>query len=476
MGEPGEEPMASEKKFRHYVVLDATKEIELQEHYYREDHEAVANYIAQQAFKSKTAEHFRVIAWPSNVIGRAAERPTGDVPRGTVALVAALEIDDADTVHQMIKAANNKEQRHPKFLGSGADIPFAGTDHWCPGEASDPIFADRQAAEVLLGMPFLKSKNGTTVDGTPIDTTGRNVQVVIVDQGLDQRLIPSKNFGGGWPVHGTLPGATQPKPDTIRRTHGMMIAQNILAVAPEVKLFDLPMVPRKIGNIQDFFVSTANAAYLQMLSDIRSYQVGQYPGPWILVNPWGIFDTESEFPTGNYTNDPTHPFNLLVAGFVSNNVDVVFAAGNCGQFCPDTRCGDSDIGPGNDILGANSLGEVLTVGAVRADTMWLGYSSQGPGQPRLAHDKPDLCAPSQFCETEDAFTVNTGTSAACALAGGVVAALRSTWNSATVSPGRLKTVLNTTARKTPDTGNPRQWKARYGHGILDAEAAFKKLP
>ena len=75
MGEPGEEPMASEKKFRHYVVLDATKEIELQEHYYREDHEAVANYIAQQAFKSKTAEHFRVIAWPSNVIGRPLRGP-----------------------------------------------------------------------------------------------------------------------------------------------------------------------------------------------------------------------------------------------------------------------------------------------------------------------------------------------------------------------------------------------------------------
>jgi len=153
-------------------------------------------------------------------------------------------------------------------------------------------------------------------------------------------------------------------------------------------------------------------------------------------------------------------------------IDVVFCAGNCGQFCPDERCGPGDQGPGNSIFGANCHPRVMSVGAVRADTLWLGYSSQGPGQPLLAHDKPDLCAPSQFCETEDAHTVNRGTSAACALVAGVMAALRSKWNSAAVSPDRLRTVLNKYARKTDGL----KWNNRFGNGILNAKDAFKHLP
>jgi subtilisin family serine protease len=124
---------------------------------------------------------------------------------------------------------------------------------------------------------------------------------------------------------------------------------------------------------------------------------------------------------------------------------------------------------------------VLTFGAVRSDGMWLGYSSQGPGQSRLdtpapgqpnhAHDKPDLCVPSQFSENDDAFTVNTGTSAACALATGVVAALRSKWRAGhepQPSPDELKDLLIRTARKT----NGQYWDGRFGHGILDAKAAY----
>jgi hypothetical protein len=38
--------------------------------------------------------------------------------------------------------------------------------------------------------------------------------------------------------------------------------------------------------------------------------------------------------------------------------------------------------------------------------------------------KPDFCAASQFCGDGDAFTINTGTSAACGPTAGIVAALR----------------------------------------------------
>jgi hypothetical protein len=107
--------------------------------------------------------------------------------------------------------------------------------------------------------------------------------------------------------------------------------------------------------------------------------------------------------------------------------------------------------------------------------MSLGYSSQGPGQAALGSKKPDLCAASQFCEDGDAFSINTGTSAACGLTGGIVAALRSRWNSARVSPFQLRQILNQAARKPPGLQWNNNLGYRLGNGILDARAAFDDL-
>src|SRR4029078_6481531 len=171
---------------------------------------------------------------------------------------------------------------------------------------------------------------------------------------------------------------------------------------------------------------------------IRRWQRnGAHPGPWVIINPWGIYDASSD-PQGDYTNNPKNPFNRLIKRAVAHGIDVVFPAGNCGQFCPDRRCGASNVGAGRDILGANSLAEVITVGAVRVDTMWLGYSSQGPGQPRLAREKPDFGARSLCREPGDSYRVNIGTPAAYAVMPGIVAALRSRWDAGALSPSALK--------------------------------------
>jgi subtilisin family serine protease len=188
------------------------------------------------------------------------------------------------------------------------------------------------------------------------------------------------------------------------------------------------------------------------------------------VNSWSTFNRASEFPAGDYSNNPNHLFNLKVTEAVEAGVDVVFAAGNCGQFCPDPRCGRNDRGPGSSIFGANSHPRVLTVGAVRSDGLWVGYSSQGEGQPNLAKEKPDLCAASEFHETDDAGMIATGTSAATALAAGVIAVLRQQWPATIISPDRLKAILIATAHQPAGTG----WNERLGYGILDANAAFEK--
>jgi len=252
--------------------------------------------------------------------------------------------------------------------------------------------------------------------------------------------------------------------------HGAMLVRNVLSVAQKATIFDCPLVPNEVGDLRAF-LSRIHAAYLHVLGGIahlRQKDPAKWGRPWVFLNAWATFDRGRESPAGDYTNNPNHPFNRVIERAVDSGFDVVFAAGNCGQFDPDLECGSCDQGPGHSILGANSHPRVLSVGAVRPDGLWLGYSSQGPGQPRLSLYKPDLCAASQFCEVEDAYTINTGTSAASALAAGVVALLRTRWHAGVLSPDELRMLLTMTARR--DAG--REWNGRLGNGILNAAAAF----
>jgi hypothetical protein len=204
----------------------------------------------------------------------------------------------------------------------------------------------------------------------------------------------------------------------------------------------------------------------------------KFPGPWVFCNAWGMYDRRFEAIPGEYSGNPNHLFNRLIKDVTGTlRHDAIFAAGNCGTFCPNERCGPNDRGIGQSILGANSHRAVLTVGAVRADGIWLGYSSQGPGQPRFRRpgttrvEKPDLCAPSHFVEVDDGAWLNSGTSAACGVVTGAVAALRSGFvGKSKPSTEKLREALRQTA--APAGGG---WNPRLGHGILDLQAAVTKL-
>ena len=258
----------------------------------------------------------------------------------------------------------------------------------------------------------------------------------------------------------------------------MMIARSILDLAPEARLYDVPVIPTSTTPLP-VFVSSVQAAYASLIHEIQQRRMQpRWSGPWVLVNAWGIFDTGAD-PFGSYTKNLEahgHPMiNLVTSAVQDEHLDVVFSAGNCGQFCPSRRCGGLDRGPGHGIWGANAHPLVITVGAVRSDETWVGYSSQGPGPESLALEKPDLCAPSQFCETNDAASLSSGTSASCAMAAGVVAALRGNpkWDQVTVSPEALRTALIGSARKPV---GPAGWDSRLGYGIVDAAAAIAALP
>lgn len=390
-------------------------------------------------------------------------------------LIVAYDFDDADRQQEFANLAAEVHGLHPDQAGIisvGTDIGFDTADHWCPGPASLSMFGHRADARRTIRADALRQRG----------LLRRHVNVVIIDEGLDRKTIPPGNWGGGlnWfrnPENNVIVGSAS------RTSHGMMIARSILDLAPEAVLYDVPLIPERIGSIDDFFAGSSSAqAVLQVILDeidARRHHP-RWAGPWVFVNAWAIFDRATEHPPGNYTEngaDDGHPFvNKVIDMVGARKFDVIFAAGNCGAFCPSGRCGALDRGPGHSIWGANALPDAITTGAVLADETWAGYSSQGPGPAvnGLAHDKPDLCAPSDFCETYDAAVRNSGTSTACAVAAGVVAALRSNsaWSQAAVPPSILKEALTSSARLTHGPG----WNGRLGYGILDAGAVMDKLP
>ncbi len=345
------------------------------------------------------------------------------------------------------------------FVAAGAD-PQISSALWAPGLT----FGTRKQADILIGKQ-------TLLTHTP-PLRGSNVNVVVVDQGFDASRFPAAHFCHGWGTPGRVPGKGNSE-------HAAMIVRNVLDLAPDACLFDCPLIPPSIPglppSIADIatFLDEAVALWdeiLLFLWFIDTFSI--HTGPWVFVHPWSIYDRRTEVPPGDYTQNPDHPFNLQIQQTINWNCDVVFAAGNCGGFDPDRRCGSQNRGPCRSIWGANSLKDVLTVGAARVDTTWLGYSSQGPGQEELGHDKPNLCAPSQFAENEDAAEVTSGTSGAAGLAGGAVAALRGTWSSTGVKPAVLNAHLAKWARQATGTG----WNDRLGFGILDLDAALKDPP
>ncbi len=385
-----------------------------------------------------------------------------------------IPLDEVEQFRKAVKDANDRAEREKSpwpILWVGADPSLAATEYFCPSNIDQLLFGDRNAARLLTGAGALR----------PLGLTGNGVNIVVIDQGFDASRV--LKFGGGLANGSVNPGAT-------KAGHGLMIVRNIADAAPDATFYDVPLIPARITNVQGFVSHALHVLYqLKLLIEfLRATSIPPWNGPWLLVNAWSIFNRSAEVPLGDYTENPDHPLNVAIQTVVDSAIDVIFAAGNCGQFCPDRRCGKNDVGPGTSIFGANSHEKVLTVSAVRTDARWIGSSSQGPGQLRLSPDKPDLCAPSYFRDAGDAFTgntngsfvttpgspyiANTGTSAACGVAAGIVAAIRSGWDHTVLSPDGLKQVLNDHARKT-EGPLPNE---RLGNGIINVEATLSALP
>jgi subtilisin family serine protease len=170
-----------------------------------------------------------------------------------------------------------------------------------------------------------------------------------------------------------------------------------------------------------------------------------------------------------------HLFRVLVS-FLTHvaGADVVFSAGNCGVGCPAPAC----LGETTDTInGAATYPEVLTVGGCDVDYKVVGYSSRGPAipwkPPMPQPKKPDVVAYTHFYGSQAAGRKrpDTGTSASCPVAAGVIAAIRTKRPPSVTSPALLIDTLRNTARQFGGSG----WNPNYGYGVIQPVAAARSL-
>jgi len=450
-----------------YVVFDPNKLVD-------SSHSLLTPGIITQALlkiPGISAGEFKVDAVPSVTF----EPDTNGLPPGPQDVFSVWYPEEAQAAQfrQAIHASIDRKEE--KFLSVGVNPLMMMADFGRPDGADASLFGTLDGARRLIGA-----------DQLPAYLNGQTVNVVVVDSGIDKNALPRGQFGGGW--HPNPGGADLPVPPPPGLTtgedalHGMMIANNVLAMAPAATIFDVPLIPPpKIYDAPSFLIM-AHAVYRTILRHIRQFRErGLFPGPWVFVNAWAIYDRRSEGANpGAYTENlgypphfpPPHPFIRVIEQVAADKFDTIFCAGNCGEVCPDGRCGPNDFGPGRGIWGANAHRDVLTVGGVRVDANWLGYSSEGPGPtPNLYAQKPDVCAPTQFVGASGRYPPNTGTSSSAGIAAGVVAALRSQWDQGTVPPLVLKLMLNMTAWQPLNPG----WNGWFGNGILNVLAAYQIL-
>jgi Subtilase family len=306
---------------------------------------------------------------------------------------------------------------------------------------------------------------------------GKGVAIAIVDFGINLEHLKAK-LGFLPPLdaeHSWTPDGVSTKPGEHPVGHGTKCAFGALIAAPKATLLDYAvLLAGATASVSAGTISVALKAYSKLHAALPTLLApGKFKGV-VVSNSWGLFHPDDDFVNGHpgrYIDNPDHPFNKKVAAMAHAGADIVFAAGNCGAQCPNPNCQGRVTG---SIMGANASPAVLTVAGCDIRDQRVGYSSQGPGIAHMAHDKPDLTAYTHYLGSgipkPDA--PDDGTSTACPVAAGCVAALRTKLPPSQTSPAKLFLQLTATARQIEGAAS---WNADVGHGIIDAPKAAHAL-
>jgi subtilisin family serine protease len=361
------------------------------------------------------------------------------------------EIADADLPARVAMLVAS----HPDIVGVFADPQIEPFPVYCGSRAVGT------ATDVsrLLGTDALRARG---MDGT-------GVAIAVVDTGINvahlrsKGLNPTVDASRSW----TPPGVTT-RPGQHPVAHGTMCAYDVLVAAPKATLIDVAVMLAREATFSGFLSdAVAGFAHLRQVLDAMPAGTRRL----VASNSWGMFSPTWDFPVGspgNYSDNPAHPFNVIVASLAQAGADIVFAAGNCGRDCADSRC---QFGATRPICGANSHAQVLCVAGIDTQRRRLGYSSQGPG--RLFDQKPDVSAYTHFLgsEAEGAGVPDSGTSAACPVLAGVIGAVRTRYPATKVAPAQLRSLVT----KTSANLGPPGFDYDYGWGAVDPAALATAL-
>jgi hypothetical protein len=403
---------------------------------------------------------------------RAAFREPGNSDRFLVS--GFVEIGDR-VPHHFIGQDDQKYPIHSNpplggLLSPPPCLPTCGTSRYV---------GTTQDVRNRLDVATLKSK-GLDGSGVALAIVDSGIYMPRLEQLLGESLQPKTTIGLDT-AHSWKPPGLVTQPGGHRVGHGTMCAYDALIAAPKATLLDIPMlVARPVADHHS--KSMVDAALLAYWHLANLWWVTKPFDALVVSNSWGLFHPCLEdFPSGHpyrFSDNPSHFFHYLIHALAADGVDIIFCGNNCGD--GHNRAGNCASGTclsktQRMIMGANAYEEVLTIGGCDTDDRIVGYSSRGPSVAGMYQDKPDLVAYTHFLGSKAVrtFVPDTGVSAACPVAAGCVAALRSKVKSTSTSPRDLFTTLRNTARKPG--GGAAGWQADFGYGIIDPVAAASAL-
>ncbi|MFF7438831.1 S8 family serine peptidase [Streptomyces sp. NPDC008122] len=376
------------------------------------------------------------------------------------AMTFSLEPDEASVLVRGEIADDDLASRRARLSSSNPDIvgifsdPVVETMPVCPGDGPTGTWQDvrdRLKVKELLAR----------------EMDGAGVSIAIVDVGINADWLVTAGAEITIDADRSWTPPSVPSPGDVR--HGTMCAFAAGIAAPRAALLDIALLrtKRRARTYMEALTSDGIVAFAYLRTILESMEGHK---ALVVSNSWGSYAPAWDFPVGdpaNYSDNLSHPFNIAVGALESAGADVLFAAGNCGRPCPSGRCRYSD----RTIVGANSHPDVLSIGGVSIKDERVGYSSQGPG--RLDTHKPDLCAYTHFLGSEvyGPGSADSGTSTACPVAAGVLAAIRSKFPSGTISPEMMRDMFRGAAYDVTGRG----FTYDYGHGIVSAPGLLEKL-